>query len=68
MRYGHPREGFLRSHIACVTIRAMGLVECADADRWSSEAFETDPGVTAVLGEPWPLEAIAGIHQADRSS
>ncbi len=33
-----------------------------DADVWLTEALETDAGVMAELGGPWPPDAIPGIH------
>jgi RimJ/RimL family protein N-acetyltransferase len=38
------------------------LVTYADADAWLTEALETDAGVMAELGGPWPTDAIPGIH------
>ena len=39
------------------------LVRYTDADRWLTEALETDPRVMAELGGAWSTDAIDGIHQ-----
>ena len=41
----------------------LALVRYTDADRWLTEALETDPLVMADLGGPWSPDAIDGIHQ-----
>ncbi len=41
----------------------MELVEYTDADQWLVEALETDAGVMAELGGPWPRDAIPSIHR-----
>lgn len=41
----------------------MELVPYTDADQWLTEALETDPGVMAELGGPWPLARIPEIHR-----
>ncbi len=40
----------------------MELLPYRDADRWLTEALETDATVMAELGGPWPMEAIPAIH------
>ncbi len=42
---------------------SLALVRYTDADRWLTEALETDPRVMADLGGPWTPDAIDGIHQ-----
>jgi RimJ/RimL family protein N-acetyltransferase len=39
------------------------LVTYTDGDVWLTEALETDAGVMAELGGPWPSEAIPKIHE-----
>ena len=40
----------------------MELVPYTDADRWLTEALETDATVMAELGGAWPVDAIPAIH------